>query len=945
MWSSIVVLLCFVSDGLSLGQQRVISFTDGPLQLAGNGVATLILSSTDFPGVIRAGQDLAADFGKITGKNLTIAQISTDQTSTTGPAIIAGTLGKSALIDSLVSAGKIDISQIQGQWESFVTQIVTSPVSGVASALVIAGSDKRGTIYGIYDISEQIGVSPWYWFADVPSTQQTNIFALDIHKTQGPPSVKYRGIFLNDEQPALTNWVKEKYGGVGYVSGFYARVFELLLRLRANYLWPTMWDSMFALDDTKNQPLADTYGIVMGTSHTEPLMRSTKEQTKYVSGSWDWTSNKANIIKFLTDGANRAKPYESLYTMGMRGSGDTASSTLTAASLADVVSEQQKILTSVIGNVSTIPQMWCLYKEVGGYYQKGLKVPDDITLLWSDDNSGNMQRLPIPSEVGRVGGAGVYYHFDYVGDPRNYKWINTIAPQKTWEQMHMTYNRNAREIWVVNVGDLKPLEIPINHFLDMAYNMTLFTSPNSTDTWLSQFAAMQFGAAVSDQVASLIDTYSHLAARRKYELLDSTIFSVINYNEADTVLAEWHTLVSSAQAIYDSLPAASQPAFFQLVLHPAKAGSILYDLYVSTAKNNLYAKQGRVSSTTYGTMATTAFQADKDLASTYHKLLGGKWNHMMDQTHIGYTSWQQPSTNNMPAQSTPAKSTNGAAGVFVDGGSTTLALPSISLYGPASRWIDIYSKGSSATSFTISSDPWVKASPASGQLTPPGLTSDQRVNITIDWSTAPTSTTTSKIIVTAGGTDFTVTIPLSNTALPANFTGFVESDKTISIEPEHWTSVTSTSKASYGVIPNYGRSLSGVTLFPVTISSQTPLSSPKLSYNIYVFTATTASITLYLGPSLNTGPSRPLTYAISIDDAAPTNAQYVPITDLGTLPSTWTQGVERQGYDHTTKHDVTVGAHVLNLWALEPGVVFQKIVADLGGVRTSYLGPPESMRV
>jgi hypothetical protein len=219
-----------------------------------------------------------------------------------------------------------------------------------------------------------------------------------------------------------------------------------------------MWDSMFALDDSKNQPLADTYGIVTGTSHTEPLMRSTKEQRNYCSGSWDWTSNKANVISFLTDGAKRAKPYESLYTMGMRGSGDTASSTLNAAALEDVVAAQQKILTSVVNsNLSAIPQMWCLYKEVGGYYQKGLKVPDDITLLWSDDNVGNMQKLPTPSEVGRSGGAGVYYHFDYVGDPRNYKWINTILPQKTWERLHLTYQRSARQIWTVNVGDLKPL--------------------------------------------------------------------------------------------------------------------------------------------------------------------------------------------------------------------------------------------------------------------------------------------------------------------------------------------------------------------------------------------------------------------------------------------------------------------------------------------------------
>jgi hypothetical protein len=457
------LVISFVSCVLALGQTPIISFDNGPLQLAGgSSPTTLILATGDFNGVIRAGADLSADFGRVTGKNLTVktAELTTSDTSpSSGPVIIVGTLGKSKLIDSLISSGKIDVSEIQGQWEAFQTQIVANPLSGLASALVIVGSDKRGSIFGLYDISEQIGVSPWYWFADVVPQTRNNIFALSTIKVQSSPSVKYRGIFLNDEQPALTNWVKEKYGG--YNSKFYVNVFELLLRLRANYLWPTMWDSSFNVDDTKNMVLADEYGIVMGTSHTEPLTRSSKEQEKYMSGNWDWASNKQNVIEFLTEGAKRSKPYEVLYTMGMRGNADTASPTLTAASLADVIQSQQSILSTAINsNLSQVPQMWCLYKEVGGYYQDGLKAPDDITLLWSDDNNGNMQRLPTPSEMSRAGGAGVYYHFDYVGDPRNYKWINTISLEKTWEQMSLTYERNARDIWIVNVGDLKPLVCP-----------------------------------------------------------------------------------------------------------------------------------------------------------------------------------------------------------------------------------------------------------------------------------------------------------------------------------------------------------------------------------------------------------------------------------------------------------------------------------------------------
>lgn len=454
-----VILYC-LAHVLALGQVPIISFTSGALQLAGGtSTATLILSTGDFKGVQRAGADLAADFGRVTGKPLTVKTTeltTTDTSPTSGPAIIVGTIGKSKLIDSLISAGKLDVSKVRGKWESFQSQIVANPLAGLSSALVIAGSDKRGSIYGIYDISEQIGVSPWYWFADVATSSQTNIYALNTIKSQGPPTVKYRGIFLNDEQPALTNWVNQKYSG--YNSNFYVNVFELLLRLRANYLWPTMWDSMFNVDDTKNPQLADEYGIVMGTSHTEPLTRATKEQSKYLSGAWDWATNKNNVINFLTDGAKRAKPYEVVFTMGMRGNGDEASPTLNSTSLADVIKSQQSILSSNINtNLSTVPQMWCLYKEVGGYYQAGLKVPDDITLLWSDDNNGNLQRLPIPSEMSREAGAGLYYHFDYVGSPRNYKWINTISLEKTWEQMHLTYEYKAREIWIVNVGDLKPL--------------------------------------------------------------------------------------------------------------------------------------------------------------------------------------------------------------------------------------------------------------------------------------------------------------------------------------------------------------------------------------------------------------------------------------------------------------------------------------------------------
>lgn len=473
----------------------------------------IMVSENDYWGVIRAAGDLALDFGRVTGQNYTLSTDSrltgsnttisnstsssaavytynpvnnnnntfvspdlfqpiddpaTDlapQYTTTAPehftgplyasaspssvVILAGTLGNSTLIDGLVAAGKLNTTAITGKWEAFTTQLVDSPAPGIAQALVIAGADPRGTIYGLYDVSEQIGVSPWYFWADTPVPQQRNIYVpAGLAKIQASPSVKYRGIFLNDEQPGLTNWVATNFGdatngAAGYGPDFYAHVLELILRLRGNYLWPTVWASMYEVDFPGNQPLADAYEVVLGSSHTEPLMRAQNEFGKFYPGAWAYNLNNATIDEYFRYGVQRAKPYarNSLWTMGMRGTGDTAieglGSDAIVTMLDTLVKNQQAIISEGLDGVdiSTVPQMWCLYKEVQGYIFEGLQVPDDVTLLWADDNWGNVRRFPLSNETARAGGAGVYYHFDYVGDPRNYKWINTVQLEKTAEQV------------------------------------------------------------------------------------------------------------------------------------------------------------------------------------------------------------------------------------------------------------------------------------------------------------------------------------------------------------------------------------------------------------------------------------------------------------------------------------------------------------------------------
>jgi hypothetical protein len=362
---------------------------------ASQTAAPIYIDPADFAGVLRAAEALQADIRRVTGQKPTLLRASGQLPA---HVVLIGSLGKSEIVNRLVQSNKIDVSAIAGKWESFILQVVEHPLPGVESALVIAGSDKRGTIYGVYDLSEQIGVSPWYWWADVPVRHRDALFVKPGAFIQGPPKVKYRGIFLNDEAPSLTGWVKEKYGY--YNHEFYEKVFELILRLKGNYLWPAMWGSAFSEDDPLNPELADEYGIVMGTTHHEPMLRAQQEWKRHGTGPWDYSKNAAVLNDIWAGGIERNKSYESIVTLGMRGDGDLPmSESANVALLEQIVAQQRKILAEHWNeDLSKIPQDWALYKEVQTYYEKGMRVPDDVTLLWSDDNWGNIRRLPTPQE-------------------------------------------------------------------------------------------------------------------------------------------------------------------------------------------------------------------------------------------------------------------------------------------------------------------------------------------------------------------------------------------------------------------------------------------------------------------------------------------------------------------------------------------------------------------
>lgn len=965
-----------------------VSFSASPDALAvfnGSWTAQVVVDESDWPGVHRVADDLVADFGRVANAEKvyranSLGNYSNEYCASDKTTILVGTLGKLALIDLVVSQHLIDVSNVKGKWETYTIARVDG-----CNTVVVAGSDKRGAIFGAYEISRQIGVSPWYFWADVPVAQKLEVyFNFTDPVVSKEPTVKYRGVFINDEEPALTRWVNKNFSGgnysSNYVHDFYVHVFEVLLRQKANFLWPAMWNSMFALNDDQNQYWADYYGVVMLTSHTEPMQRATNEWLVDGHGEWDYDTNKDNITEFWRAGVERGKPYEGVWTEGMRGFADTAmTGTRQSELLEDVISVQQGLLRDVFGvnNVSSIPQVWCLYKEVQGYYEKGMSVPEDITLLWTDDNWGNIRRLPKGNETSRSGGAGVYYHFDYVGETRDYKWINTVSLPRTWEQMNVAVQKEATEIWVVNVGDFKALEIPIAYFLDLGYDFDSHTKPTLAQDWSLQFAQDLYGDFANDsqiaEIADLIDQYSYLSLRTKFELLNETVYNSTNYEEATSVLAEWSDLSSRSWAVHDALPLPAQASFFQLVFHPAHAGFLVHDIYISAGFNHLYSTQSRNMVNGYASHVRDQFYADDDWRKSWDALENGRWEHFMDQPHLGYQYWQNPMRNAMPAvaENLPTElAMSGLLGISIDGsrgavpgdgwynGNTfsnnTLTFPELNPYSN-DTWLEVYSRGTEDFNFTITpQEDFVTVSVSLGSIQAnDSAWNSVVVDVSVDWEKAPEGWSLQYInynSTLSQGPYFATNVlflPINNTRVPQNasFSGFVESQGHVAMEAGHFTGNTSLNDTHYQTLQRYGRTGTGVTLFPVTAGAQQATNgSSYLEYDFYAFTGLDKSnVTIYFSPSMNIDPQFPLRYAVGIDDEEPVELQvYKDPESFANYADGWEDAVARNVWIRDTTHDVAPGAHTLKLWLLTPNLTAQKIVVDFGGVQESYLGPPES---
>ncbi|MXV16711.1 glycosyl hydrolase 115 family protein [Hufsiella ginkgonis] len=913
----------------------------GAFPIAGKGLsASIYVDAGDFDGVKRAAADFAADIKKVSGGEATMISVPKGKTL-----ILAGTLGKNRMIDSLIAAGKISVKDIAGTWENCLVQVVSNPFPGTEKALVIAGSDKRGTIYGLYTLSEQIGVSPWNWWADVPVKKQPGIFVNARRWILGSPAVKYRGIFLNDEAPALSGWTKDNFGG--FKHEFYGKLFELILRLKGNYLWPAMWGNAFYDDDPENARLADLYGVVIGTSHHEPLMRAHVEWKRYGSGAWNYDDNAAGLAKFWTGGVKRMGNNESIVTIGMRGDGDEPMSKNANLQLLErIVDDQRKIIADVTGKpASAQPQAWALYKEVQEYYDKGMRVPDDVTLLLCDDNWGAIRKLPALDAKPRGGGYGIYYHFDYVGGPRNYKWINTNPLPRIWEQMNLAYRYNARQIWIVNVGDLKPMEFPVSFFLDYAWNPESINR-DQLRQYTRSWAAKQFGGKYAEDIADLLTRYAKYNSRRKPELLNERTYSLVQSREFEQVAGDYRSLYNKAVSLKKQLPKEYHDAYYQLVLHPVAASFNLNALYLATARNQLYASQKRASANEQALLARKLFARDAEISKFYNDTLAnGKWRHMMDQTHIGYFTWQEPKMNTIPrlAEITPGDTPE--LGVSIEGSAKTwpageaAVLPGFNRFSQRSYYLELFNRGRGALSFTANaSSPWVKIDKKSGTLG-----RDQRIMVSIDWKKVPSGDQQAKILV-KGSDNTALEIAVRVEDFGKNVKGFVPDNGLISIDAGSF-STRSRGMIQWELLPDHGRTGSAVCPLPAAVKTQDPLRAdcPYLEYSFFSGKGDSIQVNWYLSPSLDFRNAGGLRFAVSVDGEPPHTVNINKNETEGTWEKHAGDNINIQQSRHWLK---APGNHKVKVFMVDPGIVLQKLVIlESKAIDATYLGAPQSVQI
>ena len=954
--------------------ERTPDRTDFELVTADGGAA-VCYDAADAAVVKTAAGLFAADVARVTGREIPVVD-GQELPAKTRYAVIVGTVGQSRWIDELVAAKKLDVTAIEGGWERYTLRLVDRPGHGLRKALVIAGSDRRGTAYGLLSVSRAIGVSPWYWWADAPVEHRDRLTLNVKDFTSKSPSVKYRGIFINDEDWGLYRWAKENFekelGNIGPKT--YEKVCELLLRLQANYLAPAMHDATTAFYKIpENRVIADRYAIAIGSSHCEPLgLNTASEWNSKTMGEWDYVNNKAGVDRVLKERVETSAPYENVYTLALRGLHDRAmagSEDLNArkATMQEALLAQRQTLADVLGRpADEIPQVFTPYKEVLDVYNRGLQLPDDVTIIWPDDNYGYMKRLSSPEEQKRSGRSGVYYHSSYLGRPHDYLWMNTTSPTLMYGELRKAYDSTADRVWLLNAGDVKSCELAVDFFLAMAYDIDSFDFQRAA-TYRAEWMSGMLGREYFDEFREIADAFYHLAFVRKPEFMGwgyqwatdkygkerntDTDFSFVNYREGDRRLEDYAAIAGRVTSLLDRMPEAHKACFYEVLYYPVKACELLNRMVLNGQQNRLYATQQRAATDALAAESRMCHDSLRVITAGYNALCGGKWDHVMTMNQGFAASYFQ-----LPELRSVTLAKQASLGIAVEGEDVMKgmrsfhALPAFNTFLRRSYFVDVYNKGSEPLQWNASaSDAWIVLSRTAG-TTP----TEERIEVSVDWAKVPVGDEVagSLTIKSATGESRNVLVSAFNPATPTREelrSVFVQHNGYVSIDAANFHRKHENEAIQIRLVPNLGVENAAIQLGDPTVAKQNTRRRdvPGVEYDFYTFEQGSVDVYTYVLPTFVISADRGYAgheatnletqYGVAIDEGPVMN----PSTSSIEYAQIWYESVLKNcRVNKTTLHIDKPGKHTVKILCGDAGTVLQKIVLDFGGMKRSYQGPP-----
>lgn len=935
--------------------------------------ACVYYDAQDFEVVKTTAGLFANDVKEVSGQILGVA---TTKETPQKNCIIVGTLGHNEWIDQMIAKKKLDVETLKNRWESYLVQLVRNPLPGVDKALVIVGSDRRGAAYGLLSVSRTIGVSPWYWWADAPIVKKDQLHLKVDKYISKEPTVKYRGIFINDEDWGLYRWSKRNFekevGNFGPRT--YAKVCELLLRLQANYLCPAMHDASMAFHRIpENRVVADRFAIIMGSSHCEPLLFNTASEWKRDKmGEWDYINNKKGVDSVLNARVKECAPFENVYTLALRGLHDRAMNASNDMGdrkdmLQEALMAQRQMLIDAIGKPGEeIPQAFTPYKEVLDVYDEGLELPDDVTIIWPDDNYGYMKRLSSPKEQKRSGRSGVYYHSSYLGKPHDHLWMNTVSPTLMYEELRKAYDATADRIWLLNAGDIKSCEFAVDYFLTMAFDIDAFNFERAAN-YRTEWLCGMLGDQYRNEYQDVVNSFYKLAFARKPEFMGwgyqwttdkhgrerntDTDFSLTNYREVDNRLNEYRRIGSTVEKILNNMSDEKQKAcFYQSLYYPVKGCELLNRMILDGQRNRWYSIQQRASTKELEKSAKACYDSLEIITNGYNSLLGGKWNHVMTMKQ-GFAAayFELPKLRDVELAPTASLGVMAEGEAVLKGLQSFHSLPCFNTYLRQSYYVDVFNKGATPLKWKAAvTNDWILVSKKSGETA-----TEDRIEVSIDWAKVPAG---ERILGTLDitsdrGEKESVYISVFNPTSPSLAemdTLFVENNGYVSIDAASFHRKVENDAIKMIIIPNLGCENTAVQLGnPIAPAQRTAgRNTPRLEYDFYTFEQGSVDVYTYVLPTFPISKDRGYAgheatnvetkYGVCIDEGP----VMTPSTSSFEYAQIWYESVLKNcRINKTTLHIDKPGKHTVKIICGDAGTVLQKVVLDFGGMKRSYMGP------